>query len=69
MKTELKKFCNQGKSMCTNKHYYCMFNDITVITSDGIDKEYKEYICARFERANTQNGFDFAEIIMPDKQC
>ena len=52
--------------MCTNKQYYCIFNDVTVITSDVIDKEY---ICARFERANTQNGFDFAEIIMPDKQC
>lgn len=55
--------------MCTNKQYYCIFNDVTVITSDVIDKEYKEYICARFERANTQNGFDFAELIMPDKQC
>ena len=58
--------------MCTDKQYYCIFNDVTVITSDVIDKEYKEYkeyICVRFERANTRNGFDFAEIIMPDKQC
>lgn len=27
--------------MCTNKHYYCMFNDVTVITSDVIDKNIK----------------------------
>lgn len=53
--------------MCTNKHYYCMFNGITVTTSDIIDEEYKEYICVRFERPNNNNGFDFAEIIMPDK--
>ena len=30
--------------MCTNKHYYCMFNDITVTTSDVIEEAYKEYI-------------------------
>ena len=54
--------------MCTNKHYYCMFNGITVTTSDIIDEEYKEYICVRFERPNNNNGFDFAEIIMPDKK-
>lgn len=53
--------------MCTNKHYYCMFNGITVTTSDIIDEEYKKYICVRFERPNNNNGFDFAEIIMPDK--
>ena len=52
--------------MCTNKHYYCMFNGITVTTSDIIDEEYKEYICVRFERPNNNNGFDFAEIIMPE---
>ena len=28
--------------MCTNKHYYCMFNGITVTTSDIIDEQYKE---------------------------
>lgn len=33
-----------------------------------IDEEYKEYICVRFERPNDNNGFDFAEIIMPDKK-
>ena len=49
--------------MCTNKHYYCMFNGITVTTSYIIDEEYKEYICVRFERPNNNNGFDFAEII------
>lgn len=54
--------------MCTNKHYYCMFNGITVTTSDIIDEEYKKYICVRFERPNNNNGFDFAEIIMPDKK-
>ena len=54
--------------MCTNKHYYCMFNGITVTTSYIIDEEYKEYICVRFERPNNNNGFDFAEIIMPDKK-
>lgn len=54
--------------MCTNKHYYCMFNGLTVTTSDIIDEEYKEYICVRFERPNNNNGFDFAEIIMPDKK-
>ena len=54
--------------MCTNKHYYCMFNGITVTASDVIDEGYKEYICIRFERANSQNSFDFAEIIMPDKK-
>ncbi|WP_449037844.1 hypothetical protein [Phascolarctobacterium sp.] len=54
--------------MCTNKHYYCMFNGITVTTSDIINEEYKEYICVRFERPNNNNGFDFAEIIMPDKK-
>ena len=32
------------------------------------DEEYKEYICVRFERPNDNNGFDFAEIIMPDKK-
>ena len=32
------------------------------------DEEYKEYICVRFERPNNNNGFDFAEIIMPDKK-
>lgn len=47
----------------TNKHYYCMFNSITVTTSDVIDEGYKEYICERFERPNKNNGFDFAEII------
>ncbi len=52
--------------MCTNKHYYCMFNNITVTSSDVIEEQYKEYICIRFERPN-DNGFDFAEIIMPDK--
>ena len=41
--------------MCTNKHYYCMFNGITVTTSDIIDEEYKEYICVRFERPNNNN--------------
>lgn len=46
-----------------------MFGDIIVTASDAIDEKYKEYICVRFERANTQNGFDFAEIIMSDKQC
>ena len=51
--------------MCTNKHYYCMFNGITVTTSDVIIEGYKEYICVRFERPNANNGFDFAEIIMP----
>ena len=56
------------KLPCTNKHYYCMFNGITVTTSDIIDEEYKEYICVRFERPNNNNGFDFAEIIMPDKK-
>ena len=54
--------------MCTNKHYYCMFNGITVTTSYIIDEEYKKYICVRFERPNNNNGFDFAEIIMPDKK-
>ena len=53
--------------MCTNKHYYCMFNGITVTTSDVIIEGYKEYICVRFERPNANNGFDFAEIIMPDR--
>lgn len=52
--------------MCTNKHYYCMFNNITVTSSDVIEEQYKEYIRIRFERPN-DNGFDFAEIIMPDK--
>ena len=33
--------------MCTNKHYYCMFNGITVTTSYIIDEEYKEYIKAK----------------------
>ena len=46
--------------MCANKHYYCMFNGITVTTSDIIDEKYKEYICVRFERPNNNNGFDFA---------
>lgn len=45
-----------------------MFNGITVTTSDIIDEEYKEYICVRFERPNNNNGFDFAEIIMPDRK-
>ncbi len=54
--------------MCTNKHYYCFFNDITVTTSDIIEEGCKEYICVRFERQNNNNGFDFAEIIMPDKE-
>ncbi len=54
--------------MCTNKHYYCMFNGITVTTSDIIDEEYNKYICVRFERPNNNNGFDFSEIIMPDKK-
>lgn len=49
--------------MCTNKHYYCMFNGITVTTSYIIDEEYKEYICVRFERPNNNNGFDFAELL------
>ena len=53
--------------MCTNKHYYCMFNGIIVTTSDVIIDGYKEYICVRFERPNAYNGFDFAEIIMPDR--
>ena len=53
--------------MCTNKHYYCMFNGITVTTSDVTIEGYKEYICVRFERPNANNGFDFAEIIMPDR--
>jgi hypothetical protein len=55
--------------MCTNKQYYCMFNDITVTISDVINEEYKEYICVRVERANIQIAFDFAEIRMPDKKC
>ena len=53
--------------MCTNKHYYCMFTGITVTTSDVITEGYTEYICVRFERPNANNGFDFAEIIMPDR--
>ena len=44
-----------------------MFNGITVTTSDVIIEGYKEYICVRFERPNVNNGFDFAEIIMPDR--
>ena len=35
---------------------------------DTKHEEYKEYICVRFERPNNNNGFDFAEIIMPDKK-
>ena len=44
-----------------------MFNGITVTTSDVIIEGYKEYICVRFERPNANNSFDFAEIIMPDR--
>ena len=44
-----------------------MFNGITVTTSDVIIEGYKEYICVRFERPNANNYFDFAEIIMPDR--
>lgn len=31
-------------------------------------KNTRKYICVRFERPNNNNGFDFAEIIMPDKK-
>lgn len=53
--------------MCTNKHFYCMFNGINVTTTDILTEGYKEYICVRFERPNDKGECDFAEIIMPER--
>ena len=53
--------------MNTKKHYYCMFNDIHVTTSDVVVDGYKEYIGVRFERINANDTSDYAEIIMPDR--
>ena len=54
--------------MNTKKHYYCMFNDIHVTTSDVVVDGYKEYIGVRFEHINANDTLDYAEIIMPDRK-
>ena len=59
---------NQVKRLIAGPNGAYICDECIDICADIIDEEYKEYICVRFERPNNNNGFDFAEIIMPDKK-